>query len=434
MRPSPNRLAVMNPSLRLSALAGLLSGSVLLAANWPFVRGPQGDGTSKETLPAAWPASGPKVLWRVPSENGFSSFTVADGKAFTLELREVEGAKQEVLVARNADTGAELWFKPLGSVKYTGGGDSGTAENKGGDGPRSTPTWHEGKVFVTSAKLVLTCFDAKTGSVIWQKDLMKDFGAKNIAWENAASPLIEGGLVLVAGGGAGQSLVAFKAKTGEVAWKGFDETMTHATSTPATIHGQRQVVFFLKSGLLSVDPKSGKELWRYAFPFRISTAASPVVSGDVVYCSAGYGVGAGACRVSKKDGVWSTEEIYRFQGDKPLANHWSTPVLHEGHLYGMFQFKEYGSGPVKCVEFATGKVKWEKGGFGPGQVILVGKKVLALGDAGQLVIIEPTPEGYKELARADVLDGKCWGSPVVSNGRVYARSTKEAVCIDLGAK
>ena len=97
----------------------------------------------------------------------------------------------------------------------------------------------------------------------------------------------------------------------------------------------------------------------------------------------------------------------------------------------MFQFKEYGDGPVKCVEIATGKVKWEKPGFGPGQVILAGDKVVALGDAGQLVVIDTNPDAYTELARADVLDGKCWGSPVVSDGRVYARSTKEAVCLDV---
>jgi outer membrane protein assembly factor BamB len=238
--------------------------------------------------------------------------------------------------------------------------------------------------------------------------------------------------VLVAGGGAGQSLLAFDKADGKLAWKAFDETMTHATPTAATIQGQRQVVFFVKSGLLAVEPTSGKELWRYAFPFRISTAASPVVAGDIVYCSAGYGVGAGAVKLAKADGKFTATEIYRFNGDKPLANHWSTPVLHDGHLYGMFQFKEYGSGPVKCVEVATGKVKWEKAGFGPGHVILVDGHVLALGDAGQLVLIKATPDSYQEVARADVLAGKCWTTPVVAGGRVYARSTKEAVCLDLG--
>jgi len=425
----------MHLSIRVSILINLVSGALLLAENWTFIRGPHGDGTTPEKVATKWPATGPKVVWKVPSEMGFSSLVVAESRVFNLELRELEGAKQEVVIARKADTGAELWMKSLGPAKYGhDGGNAGTADNKGGDGPRSTPSLSDGKVYVTSAKLVLSCFDANTGDLVWQKNLLKDFGGSNIMWENAASPLVEQGLVLVAGGGAGQSLLAFNAQTGDVVWKAFDETMTHATPTPATLPGQRQVIFFLKSGLLAVEPKTGKELWRYAFPFSVSTAASPVVAGDIVYCSAGYGVGAGACRVTKNGDTWTAQEIYRIKGDKLLANPWSTPVLHDGHLYGMFQFKEYGDGPVKCVEVATGKVKWEQSGFGPGQVILAGNQVLALGDAGQLVLIEATPKGYHELARAEVLDGKCWGSPVVSNGRVYARSTKEAVCLDLGTK
>ncbi len=424
----------MNPRLFASLTLTAAFASAALAGDWPFVRGPRGDGSSPEKISKKWPDQGPKVLWKVNSDRGFSSFAVGGGQAFTLEWREVDGAGQEVLVARNADTGKESWAKPLGVVKLDGGGDAGTGDNKGGDGPRSSPTFDGDRVYVTSAKLVLACFSARTGEELWRHDLIKEFAGRNIQWQNAASPLIEGSRVLVAGGGAGQSLLAFNKTDGAVAWKAFDETMTHATPTAATLHGQRQVIFFVKSGLLAVDPDNGKELWRYAFPFRISTAASPVVAGDIVYCSAGYGVGAGAVKVTKNGGQFAATEIYRFQGDKPLANHWSTPVLHEGHLYGMFQFKEYGSGPVKCVEVATGKVKWEQPGFGPGHVVLVDGHVLALGDAGQLVLIKATPDKYQEVARADVLDGKCWTTPVVSGGRVYARSTKEAVCLDLAAQ
>lgn len=422
----------MNFSFAAALVALALLSRLAVAEEWTFVRGPHGDGSSLETLPKTWPATGPKVLWRVPSAKGFSSFVVGGGRAFTLELRDVEGAPQEVLTARNSDTGAELWVQPLGPVKFDGGGDSGTDDNKGGDGPRSTPTLDGGRVYVTSGKLVLSCFDSKTGNVVWQHDLMKEFGGRNITWQNAASPLVEGNVVLVAGGGPSESLLAFNAKDGKLVWKALDEVMTHATPTPATIAGQRQVIFFVKSGLVSVDPKTGRELWRFAFPWKVSTAASPIVAGDLVYCSAGYGVGAAACRVSKAGDTWKAEPVYRFEGNKPLANHWSTPVLHDGHLYGMFQFKEYGSGPVKCVDIGTGAVKWEQPGFGPGHVIRVGNEVLALSDAGQLVLFAASPAGYQELARAKVLDGKCWTTPVLSGGRVYARSTKEAVCLDFG--
>lgn len=415
-------------------VASLISTSSLFAADWPQYRGPQGDGSTPDKI-AAWPASGPKVLWKVESPNGFSSFVVGGGKAFTIEGREVEGVKQEVLVARDAATGRELWAKPIGVANYGhDGGNSGTPTNKGGDGPRSTPTIAGRSVVTMSAALVLQGFDATTGRELWKRDIIKENAGRNIQWQNAASPLLEGGLLYVAGGGPGESILAIDPANGKVVAKAFDEKITHATPTAATILGKRQIVFFLQSGLLAVEPKTLAELWRYNFPFRVSTAASPVVAGDIVYCSAGYGVGAGAVKLTNAGGKFEAKEIYRIPGDKEIANHWSTPVLYKGDLYGMFQFKQYGSGPVKAVDVATGAVKWQREGFGPGQVILAGDKVLALSDAGDLVLFEPTPGDYKEVARAHVLDGKCWTTPILANGRIYARSTREAVCIDAGAK
>jgi len=408
--------------------------ATLHAGDWPQYRGPNSDGTTQEKITHAWPPTGPKVLWKMPSTNGFSSFAVAGARCFMLEGREADGAPQEVLVGRDANTGKELWTVALGAVKYQGGGDDGTSENKGGDGPRSTPTTNGTHVFTMSGKLVLQAFEAASGKEVWKKDLIAEFSGRNISWQNAASPLLEGGLLYIVGGGAGASLMAINPADGGVVWKAFDEKMTHATPVAATILGQRQIIFFLQSGLLAVEPKTGKELWRYAFNYSTSTAASPVVAGEIVYCSAGYGVGAGAVKIAKAGDQWTATELYRMRGNKPLANHWSTPVLFSGHLYGMFQFKEYGKGPVKCVDVKDGSVKWEKEGFGPGQVILAGDKVLALSDAGELVLIDPQPAAYKELARAKVLDGKCWTSPVLANGRIYVRSTKEAACLDVSGK
>jgi len=402
-----------------------------LALDWPQYRGPGSDGRTSEKIVRPWGTSGPKQVWKIPSEGGFSSFAVSGGRAFTLSLKDADGVRQEALVALDANTGKEVWVAPLNFAKYDGGGDSGTSENKGGDGPRSTPTTDGKSVYTMSSQLVLRAFDAASGKPLWARDLIKENAGRNIQWQNAASPLLAGGLLYVVGGGAGESLLAINPKDGAIAWKAFDEKMTHATPVAANILGQPQIVFFVQSGLLAVEPKTGKELWRYPFQYNTSTAASPVVSGDIVYCSAGYGVGAGAVKVTKNGAQFAAKEIYRMRGNAPLANHWSTPVVKDGHLYGMFQFKEYGNGPMKCVELATGNVKWEQPGFGPGQVILAGNQVIALSDVGELVLIDPRPDAYKELARADVLDGKCWTTPVLANGRIYARSTKEAVCLDV---
>lgn len=400
------------------------------ATDWPFYRGPSGNGVTAAALGKPWDASGPKAVWKTEVTGGFSSIAVADGVAATLMTREFEGTDMEFCVAMDPATGKELWATPLKMAKYQKGGESGTPDNKGGDGPRGTPAIAGGRVYAYGANLDLYCFDAKTGEKLWEKDVAREFKGKNISWQNAISPLVLDGMVIVAGGGKGAAFLAFDAKSGALKWKGENDTITHATPVPAEIHGVKQVVFFTKEGLVSVAPADGKVLWRQPFKFNVSTAASPVVWEDVVYCSAGYGVGSAAYRVVKKGSEFELEELWRKEGEE-VCNHWSTPVVKDGFLYGMFSFKQYGNGPVKCVDIRTGEVKWSREGFGPGNVILAKDNILALSDKGELVIIEPSPDGYKELARADVLDGKCWSTPVLANGRIFARSTREAGCFSI---
>ncbi|MEZ5324295.1 MAG: PQQ-dependent sugar dehydrogenase [Verrucomicrobiales bacterium] len=401
-----------------------------VASVWPQYNGANSDRTTSGTINSStWGADGPKQLWKVETETGFSSFVVSGDQVFTTVRREFDGNESETILALNAETGKELWAHPMGLTRYDGGGDSGASDNKGGDGPRSTPAFDDGMVYAIDGALNIECINATDGKKMWGHSIAKEFGGKNIKWMNAASPLVEGDAVYAIGGGKGQAILCFDKKTGDVRWKKYDYTMTHATPIAATILEKRQVIFFAKEGLVSVDPQNGEELWFFEYPFRTSTAAAPVVWNDIVYCSAGYGVGAGACKIVKDGSGFKAEELWRKEGD--LQNHWSTPVCKDGFLYGMFSFKEYGKGPVKCVDIRNGEVKWSQDGYGPGNVILVGENVVALSDAGELAVIEATPASYKEINRADVLDGKCWSTPVFANGRVYARSTKEGVGIDL---
>ena len=420
----------MNKAILLAASAAGLS--VLHAAlparagsgtDWPSYRGPAGNGVTTADFGKPWAEAGPKNLWKVETPKGFSSITVSGNLACTLVTRDFEGSPTEHCLGLDAATGKELWAQPLKIAKYQGGGD----EGGGGDGPRSTPTIDNGKVYVYGANLDLYCFDGKTGRPVWKKDVAKDYGGKNISWQNATSPLIDEDLVIVSGGGKGSAFLAFDKNSGALKWKGEDDTITHATPVLTSIHGTKQVIFFTKEGLAAVTPKDGKVLWRQGYKFAISTAASPIVWEDVVYCSAGYGVGGGAYRISKD---WKSTELWRKEGND-VANHWSTPVCRDGYLYGMFQFKNYGNGPVKCVDIRTGEVKWSKEGFGPGNVIMSGDRILALSDKGELVLFGATPDAYKELARADVLDGKCWSTPTVAGGRIFARSTTQAGAFEI---
>jgi outer membrane protein assembly factor BamB len=263
--------------------------------------------------------------------------------------------------------------------------------------------------------------------------MMKEHAGRNIHWQSAASPLIDGDLVFVAGGGPGQSLLAFDKNNGRVVWQGQDEKMTHSTPVAATILGQRQIIFYTQSGLVSVVPQTGAVLWRFPFRYSGSAAISPVVSGDMVYCSAGYGIGSSACRISKSAGGFAATKLW-YQPANVIASHWSTPVCADGYIYGIFGQAKFGQAPLKCVEMTTGRVLWSQDGFGPGGCTLVNGHVLVLSDAGDLVLVEATPTAYTEVARSHVLAGKCWNYASISNGRIYARSTKEGVSLDASAK
>ena len=441
-----NEIVVLSYNAKMFRLAATVTASVFLedptkvsafvglpaavAVAWPQYNGANSNRTTAGIIANTnWGSTGPKQLWKVKTDTGFSSFVVSGDQVFTTVKREFDGNASETILALNAADGKELWAHPMGLTRYDGGGDSGASDNKGGDGPRSTPAFDDGLVYAIDGALNIECVNATDGKKVWGHSIAKDFGGGNIKWMNAASPLVEGDAVYAIGGGKGQAILCFDKKTGNVKWKKYDYTMTHATPIAATILEKRQVIFFAREGLVSVDPQNGEELWFFEYPFRTSTAAAPVVWNDIVYCSAGYGVGAGACKIVKVGSGFKAEELWRKDGD--LQNHWSTPVCKDGFLYGMFSFKEYGKGPLKCVDIRNGEVKWSEDGYGPGNVILVGEHLVALSDKGEVALVEATSSGYKELSRSDVLAGKCWSTPVFASGCIYARSTEEGVCLDL---
>ena len=414
----------------LTTALGLAFATAAFSADstdWAKFRGPAGNGAVPALAGAKWSL---KEVWKSPTNLGFSSFAVSGGKAYTLVTGETDGNTGEMLACLDAASGKEVWSKPLSVIpKYDGGGNAGAKGNEGGDGSRSTPVIDGDKVYVIDSLLHVFAFDAATGKAVWDHDVMKENSGEMIKWQNAASPLIDGDILMLAGGGKGQALIGLNKNTGKVVWKGEDDKMTHATPILADIHGVHQAIFFTQTGLVGVEPKKGDVLWRAEFPYKVSTAASPVVFEDIVYCSAGYGVGAGAFKLSKKGSKLSAEQIWRRENE--CFNHWSTPVVKDGYLYGMFSFKEYGAGPLACVDIRTGKDMWKEGGFGPGQVILVGDKVVATSDKGEVVVAAANPEKYSEVARKDVLEGKVWSYPVLAGGKIYARSTSEGVCLDV---
>ena len=220
-----------------------------LLADWPQYHGPLFDKSTKNPLPIN-PGSitEDNIIWKCPTPLGFSSFSTSSDRAFTLVAEEDEdGLLREICIALDLSTGQRIWHKQLSLASYGhGGGNAGTLENSGGDGPRSTPSVHQGLVFIYDSAMALHCLSSDTGKQIWKIDVIKEHEGRNITWKNASSPLLINDLVIICGGGSGQSLIGVEQKTGKVRWENGDETLTHATPAYASIHGQEQVLFELK--------------------------------------------------------------------------------------------------------------------------------------------------------------------------------------------
>jgi len=407
----------------LAVLATLALSLSALAADWPQYRGTNHDAVSPEMgINKNWPADGPKVIWRIPVGESFGSIAVVGKRCYLM----MERAGNEVCVCLDAENGKEVWQRPIDKTIF---------ENQGGNGPRTTPTISDGRVYAFGTYLKLFCLNPDDGKVLWTHDLMKEFNGQISnsikRWGNAASPVVDGNAVFVGGGGPGESLLAFDKTNGNLLWKGEDEKITHASPVPATFGGVRQIVFFVESGLVAKQADNGTLLWRYQFPFNVSTAASPVIAGDSIFCSAGYGVGGAAIRVSKEGEQFKTTELWKLPGDD-VANHWSTPVYHDGYLYGIFGFRK--NYTLKCIDMKDRKEKWKGPETGTGGLIIVDGMLLVQGARGELFLAEAKPDAYKEIARAQPLVGKSWTMATLSNGRIYARSSTHAICLDVSGK
>jgi outer membrane protein assembly factor BamB len=417
-------------------------------ADWPQYRGATGDGIAPEAIATTWATNGAGfVVWTNSTlTNGFSTFTVSQGRAFTLFSRNVGGSLLELCGALDVATGRELWATPIDLASYDGGGGDGTSTSTGGDGPRGTPSIAGGRVFAFSAHMHLVCLNATNGSVLWSNDLVSAYGASEISWQNAASPRLDGDLIFVNLNTAtdNNTLAAFRTSNGTRAWSAQNENMTQTTPTVATLAGVRQAIYATTTGLVSLNCTNGAFLWKYTYPFSpISTSmgASPIVYSNIVFCSAAYGRGSAAARITLSGSTWNVTQLYFTNRTGVFSSYrsiWMTPVCYQGYIYTLCgENSTYLTPPLSCIELSTGLLKWTTNNFGMGGLILVNTNLLVLTEDGQLVLVRPNPNAYTEVARYKAFTftasapGKCWNNPSYSDGRIYARSTRGAVSVNV---
>lgn len=380
---------------------------------WTNFRGPLRDGHYQERpVLTAWPSGGLKPVWKQPIGGGYASFVIANGRAFTIEQR----GGDEVATAYDLATGRELWVTTWTAT---------FRETMGGDGPRATPTWHDGKVFVLGGTGEFRALDSRDGRTLWRTNILSDAGAANLQWGMAAAPLVVGTTVIVLPGGSrGQSVVAYDMSTGKRAWSALDDQASYSSPMLVTLAGTPQIVAFTATRLVGLTPGDGTLLWEFPWTTQYGVNASqPVVAGpDRLFVSTGYGTGAAMISLARDGDRWTASEVWR---TNRMKNQFTSSVLHDGYLYGLDE------SILACIEAATGALKWKGGRYGYGQVMLASGHLVVLTESGELALVRANPSQHEEIAHFPALDGKTWNHPAMSDGFLLVRNINEMAAFDL---
>jgi outer membrane protein assembly factor BamB len=379
----------------------------VVSHDWIRFRGPRMDGRYETTeIATEWPPEGLPLLWKQPVGGGYASFVVAEGRAFTIEQRR----DQEVVAAYDLATGREIW---------TRGWAEEFRETLGGDGPRATPTWDEGKVYALGAAGELEVLEAATGEVIWERDILEDAGAVNLQWGMSASPLIVDEKVIVLPGGPnGSSVVAYDKRSGAPVFKSLDDAQAYTSPMLVTLSGERQILVVGANRAMGLSVDDGSLLWDYPWVTNmgINVAQPLVLDENRVFLSAGYGHGAAVVEVIREESGLSARPVW---SNTRMKNKFASSVLYQGYIYGLDE------AILACVDAATGDLKWKGGRYGYGQLVLAAGHLIVLTERGEIVLVKATPEKHEELAQFPALEGKTWNHPAIADGVLLVRNANE---------
>jgi len=389
--------------------------------DWPQWRGPARDDLTKETgLLKQWPAEGPAKVWSFTNAGqGYASFAIVGGQLFTMGTRD----NSEVLICLDAAKGTELWVTKLGNV----------LGNKWGDGPRGTPTVDGDKVYTLGGDGTLIAAQVKDGKELW-RTTMASLGGKTPGWGYTESVLVDGKQVICTPGGSQGTVAALDKATGKPIWQSKDWTdgAHYSSAVPATINGQAQYVQRSAENVVGLDVKTGAVLWKQAYPGKTAVIPTPIVKGNQIYVTAGYGVGSMSFTIEPGNQVKMVFDETAGT-NKVMKNHHGGVILLGDHVYG------YSDGlGFTCQDIKTGAEVWsEKKAVQKGAISYADGMFYFLEEgSGNVVLIEATPKGYSEKGRFKLdpqtairsPQGRIWTHPVISNGRLYLRDQDLIFC------
>jgi outer membrane protein assembly factor BamB len=464
---SRKRLAIRVPAgwLALALLAGS-SAPTTRADDWPQWLGPQRDGVWRESgILKAFPKEGPKIRWRYPVGMGYSGPAVAGGKVFVTDRlldkgaenpesgfsRELVAGKERILCLEEA-TGKLVWkheYPCTYEISYPAG-------------PRATPLVAGGKVYTLGAMGDLLCLDANKGKVLWSKNIPREYKTVVPLWGYAASPLLDGDRLICLVGGAGSTVAAFHKDTGKELWKALSARgIGYCPPVIFKAGGKRQLIIWQPEALVSLNPADGSVYWSEKWNVRADlTIPTPRKDGDFLFLTSFYN-GSMLLKLARDEPkatvVWKGKRFKARPGDEEprrtdgLHSIMSTPVIKDGYVYGVCSY-----GQLRCLKEATGQRVWDTLAATGGKlmrwatvfIVAHGDRCFLLNDQGDLIIARLTPERYREISRAHVLDPTntmarwggnndrrvLWSHPAFAGKAMFARNDKELVCVSLAAE
>jgi len=402
------------------AVTAVMATAVLHAASdWPQWQGPDRTRMSKETgLLKQWPAGGPRIMWTANNlGTGYGSMAVAGDRVF------VQGARGQnsFVSALNRADGKEVWAKPLGTIETR-------MRTPQGAGPRGTPTVDGDRLYVLTENGDLACLKTD-GSMVWQLNILKEFGGSQLPWLISESPLVDGPHVVVSPGGRGAGIVKLDKMTGKTVWtsKELSDTAGYSSITVADVQGVRTYMTFTAQAGVGVRASDGKLMFRYAKAANgVANIATPVFFNDKVFFTSGYGAGGGLLALSAKDGDVVANELYHTLN---MKNHHGGVVVVDGYLYGFNDLI------LTCLDVATGNVVWRDRSVGKGSVTYADGHLYIQSENNMVGLAEASSSGYREKGRFEIPDKgqMSWAHPVISDGRLYVRNQDTLLVYDIKA-
>ena len=392
------------------------------AEDWLQWGGSHGDfRVDTKGLADAWPADGPKQLWKRQLGDGYSSILCKGARLFTV-YRDGDAA---VVISLDAQTGATNWEYRYSPKLWS------DMTHEFGLGPNATPLIIRDRIISISIDGHIHCLDLALGKLLWEHDLPEEFGRRKRVEEYgySNSPLAYKNMIIVQVGGDDYAVVAFDPENGSVIWKSEPGGISYAPATLTTLAGQDQFLYFEPEGVVGLDPSTGRVLWRSEIEFNNGNHLTPVVKCDAnhIWVASQFVTGGGRLlEIARRDDALVAQQVW-FES-KLRASHW-TSVRIDDYVYGSVGGNDVSF--LAAFDWRTGKLAWRERGLHKAQCLYADGKLIFLDENGQLAIAKVSPKGLQILAKASVTQSVSWTLPTLVSTSLYLRDRKHILALDL---